>query len=97
MALDLQNTIQRIASMGDVLVEKYRLMRDAKIQAENRVAELQAQVEALAKQCDDLKRENEALRVMRTLSNSDEQIKQNKALIAELVQEIDKCISQLSE
>lgn len=78
-------------------MEKYRELKEAKIAADAHITDLESTVREQRKEIERLRLDNEALRLMRSLSGSEDDIKRNKAVVAQLVQEIDKCIRQLSD
>ena len=60
-------------------------------------AALKADNSRLMKELQQLRQENEYLRLARTMAASAEQMEQNKARISKIVRDIDKCISQLTD
>ena len=58
---------------------------------------LKADNNKLTKELQQLRQENEYLRLARTMATSAEQMEQNKARISKIVRDIDKCISQLTD
>lgn len=97
MASDLQTTLERITSKAEVLVEKYNALESSKQAVEQENASLKERVASLERQIEKLEREYEYLQLARTVSPTREDIRKNQAMLAELVQDIDKCISQLME
>lgn len=97
MAESLSEIFERMLGKQQILVERYRLMEE-KVKAlteekENLEAELTRRDALIEK----LKMDNEYLRIARQLSPDKQQLEQNKAIIAKLVRDVDKCIEQLNE
>ncbi|MBO7608687.1 MAG: hypothetical protein J6S96_00595 [Muribaculaceae bacterium] len=96
MATDLQQRLNRIVSKSNVLVEKYQQLLVLKQSAEEKLDQKQQEIEQLRQQVERLERENQYLRVARTLSTTPEQLSESRMIINRLVRDIDKCISQLN-
>lgn len=96
MATDLQQRLERIVGKSNVLVEKYRQMLMLKQSADEKIALLESDIEQLRAQVEQLERENQYLRVARTMSSTPEQLSESRMIINRLVRDIDKCISQLN-
>ena len=97
MAESLSEIFERMLGKQQILVESYHLMEE-KVKAlteekENLEAELTRRDALIEK----LKMDNEYLRIARQLSPDKQQLEQNKAIIAKLVRDVDKCIEQLNE
>ena len=97
MDSELQNTLARLISKSRVLVEKYNALKAAKEAVEQENAELQAAIAAMGAQIERLQQDYDYLKVARTVSTNREELDRNRDMLAKLVQDIDKCISQLME
>lgn len=97
MASDLQNILQRIANKSEVLFEKYRALVDEKKSLEEEISALRSENADMHQMLQRLRQENEYLRLARTMAATPQQLEQNKAKIAKMVRDIDKCISQLTD
>ena len=97
MSANIQDTMSRIVSKSSVLLEKYLALKseNEKLKAENEA--LIAELGTLTKKLEQSETDNKYLRIARSASPSKEQLEQNRAIIASLVRNLDKCISQLSE
>ncbi len=96
MASDLQSTLGRIITKSNVLIEKYRALEEEKIAADNKIEKLQLQVDSMKKELESLQRDNEYMRLARTIMPNADQLSESKAIIRQLVRDVDKCISQLT-
>ncbi len=97
MASQLQETLSRIVAKSDVLVEKYRALRDEKEELEVNVEMLTEELEQKNKQIEQLKLENEYLKLARNLVPDSTQAQHARRVISKMMQDIDKCIAQLNE
>lgn len=96
MAVDLHSTIERILSKSSVLVEKYHALEADKLNADKEIAKLNNEILALKKEVEQLRQDNEYLRLARTIAPSYDQLVESKIILNQLVREVDKCISQLT-
>ena len=97
MASELQATLNRIISKSEVLVERYKVLQGEKDAVEQENEELRAQLVRLNGEIEKLRRENEYLQMARMVTPTRESIAQSHAIFSKLVQDVDKCISQLME
>lgn len=96
MAANLQHRVDKIESKAALILERYRLISQARQEAENRVRELTGTVERLERTIGDLNRQIEYLKVASVLTPDHKDVEAPRAVLSELVREIDKCINQLS-
>ena len=96
MAANLQHRVDKIESKAALILERYRLISQARQEAENRVRELTGTVERLERTIGDLNRQIEYLKVASVLTPDHKDVEATRAVLSELVREIDKCINQLS-
>ncbi len=96
MATDLHSTTERLLGKTAVLVEKYNALLAKSRELELQIEALEKEVNTLKKEREVLSQDNEYLRIARTISPSFEQMADSKAVLSQLVREIDKCISQLT-
>lgn len=97
MAIDLGDTLSRIVRKADSLADRYEALNEAKRDADARVAELEQTVLELTGEVKRLKTEIEYITVVNVLSPTREDIDKSRAKLSELVQEINKCIADLTE
>ncbi len=97
MAGDLQQKIDRIRSKTELLLERYRILLQEKEAAESRIDELLHTVERQKAEIDRLKQDNEYLSVVTTIVPDRENVEKSRAFLSKLMQEIDKCILELTK
>ncbi len=97
MASDLQQILERLNRKALNLTERYQTVLEEKNQALLRIAELETLVTTLRGRIQTLERQVEYLSVVTTAFPSREEMERSKARLSELVREIDKCISDLTE
>lgn len=96
MEIDLQKRIDGIVARVGKLTGEINRERRGRVEAEDRVRELEGEVARLSKEIEARDREIEYLKVAR-LAGSKEETERTRAVISGLVREIDKCIADLSE
>ena len=97
MADDLESRISRIESKLVAMLEKYRRLEAEKEEYQRKTAELAGDVDKLTKQIEQLKLDNDYLRMARAINSSAAELSQSKAILTQLVRDVDKCIAQLTD
>ncbi len=97
MGSELQDTLARLMGKTEVLVEKYNALKAEKEAVDKEVAELRNGIVAMAKRLEKLQQDYDYLKLARTISTNREELNRNRDMLGKLVQDIDKCISQLME
>lgn len=97
MAVNLHETLDRLRSKSNVLIARYKALATEKENVVQQNIELQNTINSLRKQLEQAMRENEYLKLARSISLNNEDLAKSRATIAGLVRDIDKCISQLTE
>ena len=97
MASELQDTLKRLIGKSEVLIEKYNVLKAEKDAVDNENAKLKADINALKVRVESLEQDCEFLRIARVVSVNREELERNRAMLGKLVQDIDKCISQLMD
>jgi hypothetical protein len=97
MAVNLHETLDRLRSKSDVLIARYKALSTEKENVVQQNIELQNTITSLRKQLEQALRENEYLKLARSISLNNEDLVKSRTTIARLVRDIDKCISQLTE
>ena len=97
MVSELQSTLERIKSKSDVLLEKYNALRLEKEAVEQENSQLRSRLAQLDKELELMRRDYEYLQMARMITPTRESVIQIRAILAKLVQDVDKCISQLME
>lgn len=96
MAVNLQQRIEKIEAKAALIVECHERLRKAKDAADERISELEATVTALRRELEARDRQIEYLKVASVLTPDHSDVEATRAMLSELVREIDKCITQLS-
>ncbi len=94
---DLEAILQRLTAKSEVLAEKYQALKSAKLKLDNENESLKHQIEKLRQTIEQQRSEINYLKLARTLSQSPEEIAKSKAILAQMVRDVDKCISQLTD
>ena len=97
MASDLQQTLLRISRKAESLTERYNALYQAKKEADETISELEKKISGQEEEIRVLKSRGEYLTVVTTAIPDRRDVELSRARISELVREIDKCITELSE
>ena len=96
MATDLHSTIQRILNKSNVLVEKYQALEAEYEKVEAEAVKLREENDRLVKEAQMLRSENDYLKLARSIMPSQEHLAESRAIVNQLVRDVDKCIAQLT-
>lgn len=97
MATDIDRRLSAIQTKGEMLIERFaRLEAERLALAEERDG-LRRRLDKALKEIETLKMKNEYLTMASTVLPSADDVEHSRRFLSELVWEIDKCISQLSE
>ena len=97
MVSELQTTLRRLQAKSDVLLEKYHALKLEKEAVEQENDQLRSRLAQLDKEIEKLRLDYEYLQMARMITPTRESVVQSRAILAKLVQVVDKCISQLME
>ena len=97
MASDLQQTLDRISRKARLLTERYSIVLKERNEAQARNDEYDPTVYDMRKAIEEINRKPEYLTIVTTAIPSRKDIEMSRAKLSELVREIDRCISELSE
>ena len=97
MVSELQTTLRRLQAKSDVLLEKYHALKLEKEAVEQENDQLRSRLAQLDKEIKKLRLDYEYLQMARMITPTRESVVQSRAILAKLVQDVDKCISQLME
>ena len=97
MALDLHEQLERVNAKTTMVLEKYALMQTRLIQARAEIARLHSELRAKEQELEALQLKVEYLTVSHAVTPGGDELQATKALIAELVREIDRCIADLND
>ena len=97
MVSELQTTLRRLQAKSDVLLEKYHALKLEKESVEQEHDQLRSRLAQLDKEIEKLRLDYEYLQMARMITPTRESVVRSRAILAKLVQDVDKCISQLME
>ena len=97
MAIDLQQQLERVNAKTTLVLEKYALMQQRLEQARAEIARLNDELRRSRQSIEALEMRLEYLSVSHTVASSGEELQRAKAMISELVREIDLCIADLND
>lgn len=97
MAIDLQQQLERVNAKTTLVLEKYALMQQRLEQARAEIARLNDELRRSRQSIEALEMRLEYLSVSHTVASSGDELQRAKALISELVREIDLCIADLND
>lgn len=87
----------RISRKAESLTERYNALRQAKKEADETIDRLEKKISSQDDEIRILKSRIEYLTVVTTAIPNRQDVERSRARISELVREIDKCITELSE
>lgn len=96
MASELSERLERLQRKSAVLVEKYQVLVAQNQQMAHELEESNTQNARLLAEVEQLKLDNEYLRLAHTVAPTADSVTQTRAMISKLVRDIDRCISQLN-
>jgi len=97
MAGELQQIIDRVNAKTQILLSRYAEMDRMRKEAMERVMELEAEIGRIKAENERLSSEVEYLRIATTIIPDRNDVGRTRALLSELVREIDKCIAELND
>lgn len=97
MAVDLKQRLNRLESKAELLARSYAQLIESRKEAEAKIAELTAQSDAYRKEADRLRTEVEYLRMAHTVAPTRGDVEATRAMLAELVRDIDRCIADIGD
>lgn len=97
MAIDLQQQLERVNAKTTLVMEKYALMQQRLEQARAEIARLNDELRRSRQSIEALEMRLEYLSVSHTVASSGDELQRAKAMISELVREIDLCIADLND
>ncbi len=97
MVTEYQQTIERIRHKAELIIQRYNILLQEKRNSEVKISELEELILRQKKEIEQLQLENEYLKVATTIVPDRNKVEQSRALLSELVREIDKCILELKE
>lgn len=96
MARPLQQRLDSLEIKAQMVTAGYGRLLEAKRRSDRRVMELLKQVEEQSREIADLRRKVEYMKVASTLAPSSEALDLSRRVLADIVREIDRCITDLT-
>ena len=96
MAKDLAEQLTRLGHKSELLVTRFESLRRRNQELASELEELRATLRARDAQIERLLLEKEHMRVSAAVAATPEDVKRARALVAELVRDIDACIADLT-
>ena len=97
MAVELQQTVSRIAAKSRIILERYELMkRQLKADAE-KIGQLEQDINRMRAENERLRSQVDYLKMAALVAPEREDVERTRALLSNLVREIDKCIADLND
>lgn len=97
MTGELRQTIERLRAKMLVASDRFNIVREQRNAAQERVAQLEKELDASRKTIEKLSQEVEFLRIATTIAPERKDVEQTRAMLSQLVREIDNCIADLKE
>lgn len=97
MASTLRQRLDTLTVKAQLLTKRYRAMKEENERAQAEVADLNKRLTLQQQEIAHLRTQIESLTVVTTLNPSRQDVEISRAIIAELVREIDKCINELTQ
>ncbi|MDE5688858.1 MAG: hypothetical protein K2I18_09610 [Paramuribaculum sp.] len=97
MAGDLKQRLNRLESKAELLARTYAQLIESRNAAEAKIAELTALCDSYRKEIDRLSTEVEYLKMAHTVAPTRSDVAATRAMLAELVRDIDRCIADIGD
>lgn len=97
MAVELQQTIDRVNAKARIILERYEIMKRQRREDVERMAMLEKELEKTKAENQQLRSNVEYLKMASIIAPGREDVERTRALLAKLVREIDRCIIDLND
>lgn len=97
MSGNLKRRLDSVITKAQLLRQRHEQLMGELGRHQTRIAELTAQLELRDREISQLRQENEYLRVVHSITPSREEVERSRAILTELMRDIDKCIADLGE
>lgn len=97
MPSDLQQQIENVRAKARVVTEKYHHLKEAYDAAKDEISTLKAEILARDEELEQLKLKVEYLSIASTVRITGDDLASTRAMVADLVREIDRCLADLKE
>lgn len=97
MAANLTELLGRLSAKCNVLVERYRLVKQQRDEAVAKCEELNQLIDSLKARLQQAQTENEYLRISHKIAPTEQDTRQAQDILAAMIKKIDKCIARLRD
>ncbi|MDE7460099.1 MAG: hypothetical protein K2M85_03325 [Paramuribaculum sp.] len=97
MSGNLKRRLDNVTAKALLLRQRHEQILAERSRLESRVAELKTLLDQRDKEISHLRQENEYLRVVHSITPSRGEVERSRAILTELMRDIDKCIADLSD
>ncbi|MBD5244673.1 MAG: hypothetical protein HDS57_04320 [Barnesiella sp.] len=97
MSGNLKRRLDNVTAKALLLRQRHEQILAERSRLESRVAELKTLLDQRDKEISRLRQENEYLRVVHSITPSRGEVERSRAILTELMRDIDKCIADLSD
>ena len=97
MPSDLQQQLENVRAKARVVTEKYHHLKRAYDAAKDEISGLKAEILARDEELEQLKLKVEYLSIASTVRVTGDDLASTRAMVADLVREIDRCLADLRE
>ena len=97
MAVKLEQQLESIRAKALVVSEKYLHLRESYLAQKAEISDLRAQLLARDEEIQQLRTKVEYLSIASTVSLTGDDLAATRAMVADLVREIDRCLADLAE
>ena len=94
--MELKDRLHSLAGKVETLRQRYVALRSEKKEMERQIERQELEIARLEKEVNQLKIDNEFLRVARSIPSNPEAVARYKGQISKMVRDIDRCIKQLN-
>lgn len=94
---ELRKKIDRLTEKSRIVIERYALIKQQRDAALTKVADLEKSLGERDLLISELQRQVEFLKVATLVAPDREEVKNARAILSEMVRDIDKCIVELSD
>lgn len=97
MAGEFQQKIDKVNAKMQILLDRFAIVSRGRTEALHRVEELEKQLAELIAENRRLAQEVEFLKIATTIAPDRKEVKETRAILAQMVRDIDKCIAELAD
>lgn len=95
MAYDFERAVERLRGKAMMVAKRYRIAMDQRDAAREEIRRLESELESRDREIESLKMKVEYLSVVASARPGIGEMERSRAMLSELVREIDQCISDL--